>query len=127
MFKDFTEKARRAIYFTRQETIRNGSSEIEVEDFLIGLLREDNNLLPQVLESDVDSLRTEIEGRITRQKSFQNVVNLPLSAGARKVLANAVDESRTLSHKRVTTAHILLGLLREPAPFMDGIFLRYNL
>jgi len=127
MFAGYTEKARRAVFFARQEALQSGASQIEAEDLLIGLLRESRDILPHVLESDVDSLRTEIKGRVPRLESVPQVVTMPLSAEAKKVLANAADESGTLGHEHIGTAHLMLGLLREPAPFMVGVFQRYNL
>jgi ATP-dependent Clp protease ATP-binding subunit ClpC len=127
MFDGYTEKARRAVFFARQEAVLSGASQIEAEDLLIGLLCENRGLLPQVLESDVDSLRTEIKGRVPRLKSVPQTVTIQLSAKAKKVLANAVDESGTLGHEHTSTAHLMLSLLREPAPIMVRVFQRYNL
>src|SRR5262245_20211172 len=111
MFAGYTEKARRAVFFARQEAIQSGALQIEAEDLLIGLLRENRDLLPQVLESDVDSFRTEIKGRIPRLESVPHVTTLPLSAMAKNVFAYAADESETLGYEHITTAHLLLGLL----------------
>ena len=127
MFAGYTEKARHAVFGARQEAVQSGASQIEAEDLLIGLLRENRGLLPQILESDVDSIRTEIKGRVPRQESVSQIVTMPLSAKAKKVLANAADESGTLGHENISTAHLMLSLLREPAPFMVGVFQRYNL
>lgn len=127
MFAGYTEKARRAVFFARQEAVQSGASQIEAEDLLISLLRENRDLLPQVPESDVENLRTEIKGRVPRPETVPQVVTMPLSAKAKKVLANAVDESETLGHEQISTAHLMLSLLREPAPFMAGVFQRYDL
>jgi ATP-dependent Clp protease ATP-binding subunit ClpA len=127
MFKDFTEKARRAVFFARQEAIQSGASQIEVEDLLIGLLHEDNNLLTQTPESSLDSLRIEIKGQGTRKTSVSKVATLPLSAEGKKVLAYAREESKTLGYQQVTTAHLMLGLLREPIPVMQVLLERYEL
>ena len=127
MFAGYTEKARRAVFLARQEAVQSGASQIEAEDLLIGLLRENRDLLPQVLVSGVDSLRAEIKGRVPRLESVPQVVTMPLSAKAKKVLANAVDESGALGHERISTAHLMLSLLREPAPFVVGVFQRYSL
>ena len=127
MFAGYTDKARRAVFFARQEAIQSGASQIEAEDLLIGLLRENRELLPQVLESDIESFRTEIKGRLPRLESVPHGMTLPLSAMAKNVLADAADESKTLGYEHITTAHLLLGLLCEPAPFMVGVFQKYDL
>src|SRR5215813_13315441 len=127
MFAGYTEKARRAVFVARQEAVQSGASQIEAEDLLIGLLRENRDLLPQILESDVDSIRAEIKRRVPRLESVPQVVTMPLSAKAKKALANAADESVTLGHEHISAAHLMLSLLREPAPFVVGVFQRYNL
>jgi ATP-dependent Clp protease ATP-binding subunit ClpA len=44
MFKRYTEKARRVIFFARYEASQYGSPYIETEHLLLGLLREDRAL-----------------------------------------------------------------------------------
>ena len=50
MFERYTERARRVIFFARYEATQFGSRTIESEHFLLGLLREDNDLLIQVAQ-----------------------------------------------------------------------------
>ena len=51
MFERYTEKARRVIFFARYEASMFGSSYIETEHVLLGLLREDRYGLQCVLDS----------------------------------------------------------------------------
>jgi ATP-dependent Clp protease ATP-binding subunit ClpC len=44
MFQRYTEKARRAISFGRDEACQRGSRYIETEHLLLGILREDKDL-----------------------------------------------------------------------------------
>jgi ATP-dependent Clp protease ATP-binding subunit ClpC len=44
MFERYTEKARRVVFFARYEASQFGSTQIEAEHVLLGLIREDNNL-----------------------------------------------------------------------------------
>jgi len=41
MFERFTEQARRTIFFARYEASQFGSTQIESEHLLLGLIRED--------------------------------------------------------------------------------------
>jgi ATP-dependent Clp protease ATP-binding subunit ClpA len=45
MFERYTERARRVIFFSRYEASQFGSTTIETEHLLLGLLREDKNLI----------------------------------------------------------------------------------
>lgn len=61
MFERYTEKARRAIFFSRYESSQYGSPYIETEHLLLGLLREEKSLhrwlpktTPEVIRRRVD-------------------------------------------------------------------------
>jgi uncharacterized protein (TIGR02246 family) len=115
MFERYTEKARRAIFFARYEASQYGSQTIETEHLLLGLLREDHALTRKVLgeKGGVQSLRDEIESRITRGERISTSVEVPLSAECTRVLIMAAEESERLAQKHVGTEHLLLGILRE--------------
>src|SRR5213075_2397558 len=65
MFERYTERARRGIFFARYEASQFGSTTIETEHLLLGLIREDKNLTNRFLRnhSSIESIRKEIEGR----------------------------------------------------------------
>ena len=69
MFERYTEKARRVIFFARYEASQFGSTTIETEHLLLGLIREDKNLTNRFLrnQSSIESIRKEIEGRTTQE------------------------------------------------------------
>jgi ATP-dependent Clp protease ATP-binding subunit ClpC len=48
MFERYTEKARRVVVFARYEASQYGSSHIETEHLLLGLLREDYGTINRV-------------------------------------------------------------------------------
>ncbi|HEY7210861.1 MAG TPA: Clp protease N-terminal domain-containing protein [Bryobacteraceae bacterium] len=113
MFERYTEQARRVIFFARYEASSFGSSYIEVEHLLLGLMREDKALFGD-LESHLllelgDSIRNQQEQR----EKISTSVDLPLSHPAKRVLAYSAEEAERLAHKQIGTAHLLLGILRE--------------
>jgi ATP-dependent Clp protease ATP-binding subunit ClpA len=114
MFERYTEKARRTIFFARYEASQYGSRYIESEHLLLGLLREDEELANRFLRSraNIESIRKQIEARITVREKVPTSVDLPLSHECKRVLAFAAEESEGLGHKHIGTAHLLLGLLR---------------
>src|SRR5216117_354849 len=65
MFERYTEKARRVIFFARYEASQYGSTTIESEHLLLGLVREDGNIIncfhDQSLSSE--SIRAQITAR----------------------------------------------------------------
>src|SRR5262249_32108926 len=115
MFERYTEKARRVIFFSRFEASQFGASQIEAEHILLGLIREDKNLIARFFHrahGDVDLVRKEIEARTVIRGRVSSEIDLPLSAEAKSVLAFAADESDKLGNRHIGTEHLLLGLLR---------------
>jgi hypothetical protein len=119
MFERYTEKARRTIFFARYEASQFGSSFIETEHLLLGLLREDKALANRFLGSHaaVESIRKQIEGHTALGEKVSTSVDLPLSHDCKRVLAYGAEEAQRLNHKHIGTEHLLLGLLLEEKCF----------
>jgi ATP-dependent Clp protease ATP-binding subunit ClpA len=115
MFERFTETARRVIFFARYEAAQFGSTIIETEHFLLGLIREDKNLTSRFLRnhSSIESIRKEIEGRTPIREKISTSRDLPLSNECKRILAYAAEEAERLKHRHIGTEHLLLGILRE--------------
>src|SRR5258708_35281614 len=123
MFERYTEKARRAIFFSRYEASQFGSPYIETEHLLLGVLREDKSLTHRFLGShvQVEAIRKQIESATTIREKVSTSVDLPLSNESKRVLAYAAEEAERLSHKHIGVEHLFLGLLREEKCFAAQI------
>jgi ATP-dependent Clp protease ATP-binding subunit ClpC len=136
MFERFTERARRVIYFAQSEASRFGSTTIETEHLLLGLLREDRNITNRFLQHPfpVAEIRKEVERRTGIKEPLSTTEEggrpstggttssggidsyqtfLPLSTECKCTLAFAAEETELLRHRHIGTEHLLLGLLRE--------------
>lgn len=115
MFERYTERARRVIFFARYETSMLGGTTIESEHFLLGLLREETNLLQQLLQRpDIqDEMRARIKARITTREKVPTTADLPLSEECKRILKYSEEEAGRLNHRSIATEHLLLGVLRE--------------
>jgi hypothetical protein len=114
MFERFTEKARRVIFFARFEASRYGSTTINTEHLLLGVLREDNAIL-SLLVSDrraLDLVATKLEQQIDRLEPIPLEDEIPFSLETSRALYFARDEADQLAHRNVGTEHLLLGILR---------------
>jgi hypothetical protein len=112
MFERYTEKARRVIFFARYEASQYGSSVIDTEHILLGLLREDRALMRH-LRLDLDpEIRDEIDKVVQRGERVSTSVEMPLSADSKKILILAGEEADRLGSRHIGTEHILLGILR---------------
>src|SRR6202166_2752366 len=129
MFERYTEKARRVIFFARYEASQYGSPYIETEHLLLGLLREDKALANRFLRThgSIESIRKEIESRITIRERISTSVEVPLRQQCKRILNYAAEEAERLGHKHVGTEHLLLGVLREEKSFGAEILIERGL
>jgi ATP-dependent Clp protease ATP-binding subunit ClpC len=88
-----------------------GSSWIDTEHLLLGILREDPVLRNELPAEAIEQVRKEIKPR-TLDSSRPHSRDLPLSAGSKQALAFGAEEADQLGHRKITAGHLLLGLLR---------------
>jgi uncharacterized protein (TIGR03435 family) len=116
MLNRFTERARRVLFYARSEVSQVGSSALEPEHLLLGLLREPKGLGHRILARTadaVDGLRGDIAGRLMVHDAIPESEVIPFSASCERALQYAVEEADRLLDGHVGTEHLLLGLLRE--------------
>src|SRR6476646_9176559 len=116
MFERYTERARRVLFFARYEATQLGSTSIETEHLLLGLIREGKGLTSRIFARShlsLESIRKEIEGRTVFREKVSTSVEIPFSAETKRVLQFAAEEADRLLHNYIGTEHLLLGILRE--------------
>src|SRR5205814_1408222 len=78
-------------------------------------------------QGSIESIRKEIEARITIRERISTSVEVPLSAECKRILNMAAEEAERLGHKHVGTEHLLLGILREEKCFDAEILMERGL
>lgn len=115
MFERYTEGARRVIFFARYEASQFGSPFIDTEHLLLGLLRDDKGLIRQtLLNVDPESARQQVASQLKPSgEKILTSIDLPLSEDAKRALIYSAEEADRLNHRRIGTAHLLLGLVHD--------------
>lgn len=113
MFERYTEKARRVIFFGRYEASQYGSSVIDSEHLLLGLLREAKRISLRLGDGAAQAIRSQIEARAPKHEPIPTSIDLPLSGAAKQALKYASEEADRLNHRHIGTEHLFLGLARE--------------
>lgn len=137
MFEKYTEKTRRAIFFARYEVSQLGGHAIGPEHLLLGLLREDQSLIPRLLGERDEPVRQAIRQRVEEHsrvgkmistiaewdpnRMISTPVEIPLSAEAKAILRCGEEEAEKMSHRHMGTEHLLLGVLRVEDSFAAGV------
>jgi hypothetical protein len=113
---NFTERVRKVLAMSREESIRLGHEYVGTEHILLGLLREAESAAVTVmrnLEVDLDAVQAKILKVVKRGNLPPGERDLPYTTRAKVVLELAMSEARELQHRYVGTEHLLLGMLRE--------------
>lgn len=115
MFERYTQTARRVIFSSRYIAGRVGSSEIETEHILLGLLRDDKGLARRFLGSPwaAEEVWKVVEQLKPVRPKMSVPKEIPLTTESKRVLDFAFEEAELASNKHVGSEHLLLGLLRE--------------
>ena len=103
MFERYTEEARNAVWFAKEEAIALDTSQVETEHLLVGILRADPVLRASV---QIDTTRVCLNGGSASK--FQ-----PLSHESKRILAYAAEEAERSHYAAITCRHLALGILRE--------------
>jgi uncharacterized protein (TIGR03435 family) len=116
MFNRFTSGALQVLFYARSEVSQLGSSAVEPEHILLGVLDEGKGLGSGILArtgGTLDDFRSDIVRRLTSREKVPESDEIPFSASCERVLQYAAEEADRLLHNAIGPEHLLLGLLRE--------------
>jgi hypothetical protein len=113
MFERYTESARQAIFFAREEASKFGSSCIESEHLLLGTMRSCELELNELLK--LKELEGALRGDLSASAQLDTTSkrDVPLSNKSKRILAYAAEEAARLNSPGISSGHLLLGILRE--------------
>ena len=116
MFNRFTSRALQVLFYARFEASQLGSSAVEPEHILLGMLVQGKGLGSRILArtgGTLDDFRSDIVRRLTSREKVPESAEIPFSASCKRVLQYASEEADRLLPNYIGTEHLLLGLLRE--------------
>jgi Clp amino terminal domain, pathogenicity island component len=115
MFERYNEPARRSLFFSRYEASMLGSPVIGTEHLLLGVLKEREPLITDLLATanvTADALRQIIYARARASAAPLDVsVEIPINKDAKEVLQYAAQEADRLLHRHIGPEHLRLGVL----------------
>ncbi len=125
----FTQKSIDAVSDCEKLAYEYGNQEIEQEHLLVALLRQEDGLIPKLIEKmeiDLPHFTKNAEGRLaarTKVSGGQLVVGQDLN----KALINAEDEAKSMGDEYVSVEHLFLCLLKYPNQAMKELIREYGL
>lgn len=116
LLENLTQRARMVVDAACREAERYQAPCLGTEHLLLGLLMEERST--GIVADTLKDLKPE-DIRIAMRKKdkrtrIEKLLRAPISAEALNALEFAIEESRSMNHRHVTSEHLLLGLLREP-------------
>jgi hypothetical protein len=115
MWQRFTERARRAIYYSQEEAARLCEDKVRTEHLLLGLLREEDTVAARIIEMcgrSLEDLRTLTESYLEVQEG-EPPKEFTLTPRGKRTIDLAYEEARNLANNYIGTEHLLLGLIRN--------------
>jgi ATP-dependent Clp protease ATP-binding subunit ClpA len=135
MFEDFSERARRIVFFSRKVAGERGAGAIGVEDLMQVLVLEDQadyaklfpeSAVPGAARMAVPTHRPFLTAEVAREiqrgleplmqskaKSLPTSVDMPLSEAAQRVLLAAMDRAKESHDGQVEPLHLLAEVLSD--------------
>jgi ATP-dependent Clp protease ATP-binding subunit ClpC len=126
----FTEGARKAIEYARDEAARLKHDYIGTEHLLLGLLRLGEGRAVEILNNigiDQSELRQAVEDVVQPSGGTMAIGQLPLTARAKKLLEVSAQEARALRSKDIDTEHLLLAMLRDEEGVAAQVLSMYDI
>ncbi len=112
MFEKFTERARKVILKAREKAIDYKSNYLNSEHILLALLEEED--IPVLVLSRFGLTVEKVRNTLTSQMAKGNYKGeILFSPDAKRVLENAIEESKILHHQVVGPEHLFIGIVRE--------------
>ena len=129
----FSNKVKEVISLAREEALRLGHDYIGTEHLMLGMIRDGQGPgIDLLLRSGVslDSLRQSIEHSTasTTRSSFdrENMLNIPLTKQAEKVLRLTYLEAKYFKTNVVETDHLLMAVLRDEDNVATQVLEKYQ-
>ncbi len=126
----FTEAARKAIEYARDEASRLRHDYIGTEHLLLGLIRLGEGRAIEILLDlgiELDDLKASIEEMVQPSGGTMTMGQLPLTARAKKTLEVSGQEARSLKSKDIDTEHLLLALLKDEEGVASQVLSTYEI
>jgi ATP-dependent Clp protease ATP-binding subunit ClpC len=124
----FSERARRAIEYSRDEAARLRHDYIGTEHLLLGLVRLGEGYAIECLQNigiDLNELKQAVEDVVQPSGGTLTMGQLPLTPRAKKTLELSAQEARALRAKEIDTEHLLLALLRDEEGVASQVLSQY--
>jgi len=118
------------IQLSKEEAIRLGHAYIGSEHLLLGIFRQGDNKVIDILKSlniEIADIKNHIEEQIRTSGGTMILGTLPFTKRAERILKNTYQEARDLNADIVDVEHLLLAILREQEGIAADILAQFSI
>src|ERR1700694_4645170 len=135
-FEKFTEKAQEVLTNSYQIMMEQRHSQLDVEHVLASMLQQPEGVTVQILERldvDVNAVKEAVQDKLTNMPRLQNPpsqgmqVSIYLTMRLQQVFVSADAERTRLKDEYISTEHLLLAMVAEPAAAVSKLLKRFGL
>jgi len=112
----FTDRVKKVLQYSREESARLGHDYIGTEHLLLGLVKEGQGVAVAVLSNlgiQLDALKRAIEDAVQTSSGSMVLSEVPFTPMAKQVLEIAAQEAREMNNNYIGTEHLLLALTKN--------------
>jgi len=127
---NFHKKLQAVIQLSKEEAIRLGHAYIGSEHLLLGIFRQGDNAVVDILNSlniELTEIKNHIEEQIRTSGGTMILGTLPFTKRAERILKNTYQEARDLNADVVDVEHLLLAILREQEGIAADILAQFSI
>ena len=128
----FSNRVKEVLAMAREEALRIGHEYIGAEHLMLGMIREGEGIAIAILQKlgvSMDELKVSLEraSKNSATGNVKNLVNIPLTKQAEKVLKITYLEARNSRSELIGTEHLLLSILRDQDNLATQILNRFDI
>lgn len=130
MKANFHKNLQAVIQLSKEEAIRLGHAYIGSEHLLLGIFRQGDNKVLEILQSlniDPAEVKSNIEEHIRTSGGTMILGTLPFTKRAERILKNTYQEARDLNADIVDVEHLLLAILREQEGIASDVLSQFSI
>jgi ATP-dependent Clp protease ATP-binding subunit ClpC len=116
MKKNFSNRVREILVYSREEAGRLRNSNVSIEHILLGLLRDPQNLASSIIQRlgvDAKELKSTLDSEMCEDGNYISETQLTLDKSVENLLRLSLLESISLNSSETDTEHLLLAILKN--------------
>ncbi len=128
--KKFTQKSMGAVEDCQKLAYDYGNQEIEQEHLLLALLRQEDGLIPKLIERmeiNLPYFTGDAEKMVAARPKVSGDGQVYVGKNLNDVLIHAEDEAKTMGDEYVSVEHIFLSMIARPNRAIKGKFTEFGI